>query len=131
MVICAWLTDKYISSIKIFNIGVAGLVIFSISLYYIMSNGIIELIIIAQLIMTIFLAMIMCNVADKIVTAADGQTTTLSIGFNFTAIFVGGLTLLIISYLSGFNLIYVGMFLALFSLTVLLSSKLSSNISLQ
>lgn len=131
MVICAWLTDKYSSSIKIFNIGVTGLVIFSIPLYYIMSNGIIEIIIIAQLIMTIFIAMIMCNVADKIVTAADGQTTTLSIGFNFTAIFVGGLTPLIISYLSGFNLIYVGVFLALCSLTVLLSSKLSNNIALQ
>lgn len=130
MIICAYLTDKYSSSIKTFNAGVWGVVILSIPLYFIMQSGIIELIIITQLVTTACFAMILCNVADQMVRASDGQATTFGIGFNFTGVVIGGTTPLIISYLVELHLAYVGGFVALCSSTALLSNFLKKKTTL-
>lgn len=113
IIICSWLTDKYSSSVRVFNIGVICLVIFSVPIYYFMQSGVIEFIILSQLIMTIYIVMIWCNAADRIVSTAHGQATTLGIGFNFTAVVVGGTTPLIINFLVDINLVYVGVFISL------------------
>ncbi len=122
MIVCAYLTDKYSSSIKTFNIGVWGIVILSIPMYYIMQSDIIELIIIAQLVITACCAMILCNAADQMASASAGKATTLGIGFNFTGVIIGGTTPLIINYLVELHLAYVGAFIALCSSTALLAN---------
>ncbi|MEX6312769.1 MFS transporter [Providencia manganoxydans] len=122
MITCACLTDKYSSSIKTFNIGVWGIVILSIPMYYIMQSDIIELIIIAQLVITACCAMILCNAADQMASASAGKATTLGIGFNFTGVIIGGTTPLIINYLVELHLAYVGAFITLCSSTALLAN---------
>nr|ELR5041080.1 MFS transporter [Providencia stuartii]ELR5081281.1 MFS transporter [Providencia stuartii] len=124
MVICSCITDKYSSSVKVFNMGIWGVITLSIPLYFIMQSGIIELIIISQLLITVCFAMIWCNVADQMVRASGGQATTLGIGFNLTGVIIGGTTPLIISYLVGIHLAYVGMFIALCCLSAILANIL-------
>lgn len=124
MVVCAWLTDKYSSSLRVFKVGVMSLIVFSIPIYYCMSTAIIELIIISQISMTIYVAMIWCNVSNIIVTVSDGQAATLGVGFNFTAIIVGGTTPLIIGTLAGINLIYIGGGLSLCGLSSFVANLL-------
>lgn len=125
MLICSWLTDKYSSSIKVFNFGVGGMIFFSIPICFLIQSNIIILIIIAQLCLTIYISMILCNSASVLVKAAKGQATTIGIVINVTSIIVGGTTPLIISHLVGFNLAYVGVFLSLCGLTLLASFKLT------
>lgn len=127
MVICSWLTDKYSKPERVFNMGVMGLVIFSIPIYYAMNNGGFETILVSQFFMTIYISMIWCNVADQLVRASGGEVTILGVGFNLTATLVGGMTPLIISYLVDINLIYVGMFLSLCGLFPLTLKMLKQN----
>lgn len=124
ILVCGWLTDKYSSSSRVFNIGVAGMVIFSVPLYFVMRSDILELILLAQLMMTIYTSMILCNLSSVIAEFADGQVTTLSLGYNIASTMIGGITPLIISYLLGIDLVYVGAFVAVCGLTLLLSCKL-------
>ncbi|MGM0936807.1 MAG: MFS transporter [Pseudomonadota bacterium] len=128
MIVCSYLTDKYSSSVRIFNIGIFSVIIFSIPLYFIMQSGVIELIIISQLIITVLFSMVWCNVADQMVRASGGQATTLGIGLNLNGVLVGGITPLIISYLVEFNLTYVGVFIALCCLTARLSNVLKNKV---
>lgn len=121
MLICGWLTDKYSSPAKVFNAGVIGLILFSVPLYYVMRSNVVELILLAQLIITINTAMISSTAASVLAGVADGQTTTLSVGYNIASTVAGGLTPLIISYLVTYDLIYAGAYIALSGFSLLLS----------
>lgn len=124
MIVCSCITDKYSSSVRVFNIGIWGVIVFSILLYFIMQSGVIELIIISQLILTVFFSMVWCNVADQMVRSSGGQATTLGLGFNLNGVLVGGTTPLIISYLVEINLAYIDVFISLCCLSVILSNAL-------
>lgn len=130
MLICGWLTDKYSSPQKIFRLGVFGMVLLSIPLYFAMSSGIMILVSIAQLIIIINGAMILCNLSAILFSISGGQTVVLAVGYNLATTFIGGITPLVISYLVGINVGYVGGFIALCGLTFLLSSSLSKNYQL-
>ncbi|MFJ1231109.1 MFS transporter [Yersinia proxima] len=124
MLICGWLTDKYSSSRKVFNLGITGLIIFYIPLYFILRSDVTSLVLLAQLIITINTAMISCNISSVLADIAEGQTTTLSMGYNMSSTIVGGLTPLIISYLVSFDLVYAGIYIAMSGFTLLLSHRL-------
>ncbi|EKT60283.1 MFS transporter [Providencia burhodogranariea] len=124
MLICGWLTDKYSSSKRVFNLGVRGMILLSIPLYLSMDSQFIELIIIAQIIMIIYAAMILCNLSFVQSDSSGGKATTLGVGFNLAATMVGGGTPLIINYLVSIHLFYVGVFLTLCGLTLLISYRL-------
>nr|ELR5038856.1 MFS transporter [Providencia stuartii]ELR5083008.1 MFS transporter [Providencia stuartii] len=130
MLICGWFTDKYSSPQKIFNLGVIGMVLLSIPLYFAMSSGVMILVSIAQLVIIINGAMILCNLSAVLMVASGGQTVVLAVGYNLASAFIGGLTPLVISYLVGINVAYVGGFIALCGLTLLLSNSLSKNYQL-
>lgn len=130
MLICGWLTDKYSSPQKIFRLGVFGMVLLSIPSYFAMSSGIMILVSIAQLIIIINGAMILCNLSAILFSISGGQTVVLAVGYNLATTFIGGITPLVISYLVGINVGYVGGFIALCGLTFLLSSSLSKNYQL-
>lgn len=117
---CGWLTDKYSSSSNIFNIGVAGMVIFSIPLYFMMSSREPLLIILSQVIILIYASMVLCNSSFVFFYYSKGHTTALSVGFNIASVSIGGVTPLVISYLLGIHLVYVGVFLSLSGLTLFL-----------
>ncbi|WP_145520736.1 MFS transporter [Yersinia mollaretii] len=121
MLICGWLTDKYSSPAKVFNAGVIGLILFSVPLYYVMRSNVVELILLAQLIITINTAMISSTGVSVLAGVADGQTTTLSVGYNIASTLAGGLTPLIISYLVTYDLIYAGAYIAFSGFSLFLS----------
>ncbi|EJD6379172.1 hypothetical protein M0L12_RS19455 [Providencia rettgeri] len=55
---------------------------------------------------------------------SDGQATILGVGYNSAAASIGGITPLIVSYLSHFNLGYVGLFIAVCGLFYFVSACL-------
>lgn len=121
MLICGWLTDKYSSSARVLNAGVIGLILLSVPLYYVIRSNVIELILLAQLIIIINAAMISSTMSSVLADVAEGQTTTLSMGYNISSTLAGGLTPLIISYLVSYDLVYAGAYIALSGFSVLLS----------
>ncbi|CNE36788.1 MFS transporter [Yersinia bercovieri] len=121
MLICGWLTDKYSSSARVLNAGVIGLILLSVPLYYVICSNVIELILFAQLIIIINTAMISSTMPSVLAEVAEGQTTTLSMGYNISSTLAGGLTPLIISYLVSYDLVYAGGYIALSGFSLLLS----------
>ncbi|MBN6365355.1 MULTISPECIES: MFS transporter [Providencia] len=123
--VCSWITDKVSSPVKVFNIGVTALIVLSIPLYYMMTLGEVWLIILSQIIMTIYIAMIWCNSAVILVQASGGKVSTLGVGFNSTAVIFGGLTPLVINQLLGLGMVYVGVFLCCCGFVFLLNWKVN------
>ncbi|MEW2739672.1 MFS transporter [Providencia sp. PROV130] len=121
--LCSWITDKVSSPIKVFNVGVVGLIILSVPLYYMMTQGGVWLIILSQIIMTIYISMIWCNSAFILVHASGGKVATLGVGFNSTVVIFGGLTPLIINQLLDLGVVYVGGFLCCCGFAFLLNWK--------
>nr|AJO67547.1 MFS transporter [Aeromonas sp. T61] len=111
MVICGWLTDKYSSAKSIFNMGVIGMVLFSIPLYFLLQIDNLLLVFLVQVVMSAYSAMILCNLSAVLMEKSNGQATILGIGYNSSAAVIGGVTPLVVSYLSHFNLGYVGVFI--------------------
>ncbi|WP_145517398.1 MFS transporter [Yersinia mollaretii] len=121
LAICGWLTDKYATPSKVFNLGVTLLVILSVPLYFILNSKTMELILLAQFIITLNAAMILCNLAAVLFDASRGHTTTLGMGYNISLSLFGGLTPLVISYLISYSVIYAGIYISLSGLALLLS----------
>lgn len=113
MLICGWLTDKYNVLERVFNLGVMGMVFLSIPLYILISSHSITLIIIAQLIINIYAAMILATTPFMLFKAAKGRVVTLALGFSFASMLLGGVTPLITTYLANINVAYIGLFLTL------------------
>lgn len=122
--ICAWLTDKYSSAEKIYRVGVIGTILCSIPLYFVMTSQVIELVFFALLTMMVFATMVLCNWAYMMAEKANDQATELGIGYNVSSTIIGGATPLVVSYLVGIHLTYVGGFVALCCLTLLVSNWL-------
>ncbi|MDV5226679.1 MFS transporter [Providencia rettgeri] len=122
--VCAWLTDKYSSAEKIYRIGVIGTILFSVPLYFMMTSQMIGWVFFALLSMMVFATMILCNWAYMMAVNASGQATELGIGYNVSSTIIGGATPLVVSYLVGIHLAYVGGFVALCCLTLLISTCL-------
>lgn len=112
MLICGWLTDKYSSPERVFNLGVLGMVILSVPLYIGISQSSTIFLILSQAIMTIYAAMILCNFSYMLSQVAQGKVAILAFGFNIAATVLGGITPLVINYLVEINLFFVGAFLA-------------------
>ena len=132
MLICGWLTDKYNALERVFNLGVMGMVFLSIPLYILISSHSITLIIIAQLIINIYAAMILATTPFMLFKAAKGRVVTLALGFSFASMLLGGVTPLITTYLANINVAYIGLFLTLCgSLRFLIYRKSFSEIKIE
>lgn len=127
MLICGWLADKYNALERVFNLGVMGMVFLSIPLYTLISSHSITLIIIAQLIINIYAAMILATTPFMLFKAAKGRVVTLALGFSFASMLLGGVTPLITTYLANINVAYIGLFLTLCGALRFLIYKKSSN----
>lgn len=117
MLICGWLTDKYSSAKQVFNIGVILMVFCSAPLYLILQTNNLLLVLIAQLLMSVYSAMILCNLSAVLISKSNGQAAILGIGYNGASASLGGITPLIVSYLSQYHLAYVGAFIAICGLS--------------
>lgn len=113
--------DKHNYSEKIYKTGVISIIILSIPLYLLMSSGQVFCVFFAQGMIAIFSAMVLCNWASVMARPAKGQSTTLGVGYNLTSTLVGGVTPLIIGYLSQYHLAYVGAFIAVCGLSYFIS----------
>lgn len=132
MLIFGWLTDKYNALEKVFNLGVMGMVFLSIPLYILISSHSITLIIIAQLIINIYAAMILATTPFMLFKAAKGRVVTLALGFSFASMLLGGVTPLVTTYLANINVAYIGLFLTLCgSLRFLIYRKSFSEIKIE
>lgn len=127
MLICGWLADKYNALERVFNLGVMGMVFLSIPLYILISSHSITLIIIAQLIINIYAAMILATTPFMLFKAAKGRVVTLALGFSFASMLLGGVTPLITTYLANINVAYIGLFLTLCGALRFITYKKSSN----
>ncbi|EOV8086442.1 MFS transporter [Providencia rettgeri] len=124
MLICGWLTDKYSSVKSVFNMGVIGMVLLSVPLYFSLQLDNLLLVFFAQVVMSAYSAMILCNLSAVLMDKSNGQATILGVGYNGASASIGGITPLIVSYLSHFNLGYVGLFIAGCGLSYFISTWL-------
>nr|EIL1984127.1 MFS transporter [Providencia rettgeri]EIL1985334.1 MFS transporter [Providencia rettgeri] len=112
ILICGWLTDKYSSAKSVFNMGVTGMVLLSVPLYFSLQLDNLLLVFFAQVVMSTYSAMILCNLSAVVMDKSNGQTTILGVGYNSASASIGGVTPLVVGYLGHFNLGYVGLFIA-------------------
>lgn len=118
------LTDKYSSAITVFNLGVYAMIFLSIPLYSIFNSNVTEWFILAQIIMVIYNAMILCNFSSVLATYSKGSVAILALGYSMGSAILGGVTPLIISYLMKVGYIYIGVFLTFCGLSFLLANKI-------
>ncbi|HEM8293951.1 TPA: MFS transporter [Providencia stuartii] len=111
MLFFGWFADKYSNPQKIYNLGVACMLVLSIPLFFLINSRVIELIILAQIIITLYAAMVLSNSTYMLFYASEGNVINFAIGFNLAVTMLGGITPLITSYLADINLIYIGVFL--------------------
>ncbi|GAB1438383.1 MFS transporter [Providencia sp.] len=121
MLICGWFTDKYSSPRWVFKMGVIGMVLLSAPLYFILQFNSLLVVMVAQLIMSAYSAMILCNLSAVLMEKSNEQAAVLGIGYNGASASIGGITPLAVGYLSGFNLGFVGAFIAICGLSYFLS----------
>ncbi|ELY3854971.1 MFS transporter [Providencia huaxiensis] len=117
ILICGWLTDKYSSAKSVFNMGVTGMVLLSVPLYFSLQLDNLLLVFFAQVVMSTYSAMILCNLSAVVMDKSNGQTTILGVGYNSASASIGGVTPLVVGYLGHFNLGYVGLFIAVCGLS--------------
>lgn len=87
------------------------MLVLSIPLFFLINSRVIELIILAQIIITLYAAMVLSNSTYMLFYASEGNVINFAIGFNLAVTMLGGITPLITSYLADINLIYIGVFL--------------------
>ncbi len=121
MLICGWLTDKYSSVKSDFNMGVIGMV-FSVPLYFSLQLDNLLLVFFAQVVMSAYSAMILCNLSAVLMDKSNGQATIL--GVQWCLCLYRGITPLVVGYLGHFNLGYVGLFVAVCGLSYFISTWL-------
>ncbi|MEQ4699936.1 MFS transporter [Providencia rettgeri] len=124
MLICGWLTDKYSSVKSVFNMGVIGMVLLSVPLYFSLQLDNLLLVFFAQVVMSVYSAMILCNLSAVLMDKSNGQATILGVGYNGASASIGGITPLVVGYLGHFNLGYVGLFVAVCGLSYFISTWL-------
>ncbi|WP_231960240.1 hypothetical protein, partial [Tepidimonas fonticaldi] len=89
MAIVGWLTDNYSYSERVFNLGVKLAAILSIPIYYLMSTNVLSLVLISQSSIIIISAMVLCNRNYAMAKPANGQVTTVSMGYNLASTIIG------------------------------------------
>ncbi|MEQ4779177.1 MFS transporter [Providencia huaxiensis] len=117
MIAVGWLTDKYSKPEKVFKLGILGMFIFSFPTYWLMGTQSIQWVICIQFIITIYAAMILSNFSFMLCLYSEGKTASLALGFNLAATILGGITPLLFSYFTKFNLMYIGIYLTLCGLS--------------
>ncbi len=89
MLICGWLTDKYSSVKSDFNMGVIGMVLLSVPLYFSLQLDNLLLVFFAQVVMSAYSAMILCNLSAVLMDKSNGQATILGVGYNGALLYRG------------------------------------------
>ncbi|MBX9477207.1 MFS transporter [Yersinia enterocolitica] len=121
MLLFGWLIDKHLTAAKGFRWGVFILIIFTAPLYFLLSSNNLELVLLAQFLITANAALIISCIQSVVANIAQGHTATMGVGCNLAPSLFGGVAPLIISILLPYGLVYVGGYIALTGFTVLLS----------
>lgn len=124
------LTDKYSTPEKVFEYGVKLAFLFSVPIYFFISNYGLVVSILSQLVMLIISAMVLCNWNYAMTKPADGHVTTFSMGYNIASVIIGGVTPMIIINLVSVHVSLVGVFVMVSALSLFLSLFLRRNNSL-
>lgn len=131
-----WLTDKVSLSGRSFKLGVVLGVLALYPCYSVLSSShSLATQTIALLVISIISALVLANLAAVLFDIARGDTMALGMGYNVALSIFGGLSPLVVKYLSGIDVSYIGAYAALAMLPALfgivLASKVSSPSSLE
>ncbi|NIL21569.1 MFS transporter [Yersinia mollaretii] len=116
-----WLVDRYSTVANVFKWSIFSLIMFTAPLFLLLSSRHIEVILLAQLLITANAALIIVCTLSVIANIAKGHTATLGVGHNLSASLFGGMTPLIIDTLLPYGLVYAGSYISLSGFILLLS----------
>ncbi|EFB72674.1 Alpha-ketoglutarate permease [Providencia rustigianii] len=113
IILSCWWTTKYSTPLRIYRIGVAALVLLAAPVYFTLQLDNLMLVCLAQLSIAGCSSMILANLPAVLARVVHGNTAMLGAGYNGASVCIGGVTPLVITYLSDFHLGYAGCFIAL------------------
>ncbi len=112
LVLVSFATDKLSTPTISFKVGVLGIIVCAIPLYWVLDTKVIEYILIAQVLYTIMAAMVLGNLAAVLFHSSKNQLVPLGVGYNVALSIFGGLTPLIITGLIPHGFAFVGLYIA-------------------
>jgi len=129
IVFVGWLFDRYSSSKKAMDLGVYCLIILSAPLYAILDTGNVVYLVIANTGLLFISALILAPTCAVIFSQVKGthKAVSLGVGFNSALSIFGGITPLVITLLSPYELKYTGLIIGLFGFTYLYSMRIKSS----
>ncbi|MCL9783679.1 MFS transporter [Vibrio sp. S4M6] len=120
MIIVGFLTDKISNPKNSFRLGLLLALLFQYPLYYfIVKSDSVALHWFALASITFISAMILSNLAGVLFSVSFGSTVDLGLGYNISSATFGGLSPLIVQYVSSFGTQYVGLYASLAALPAL------------
>ncbi len=120
MIIAGLATDKLTTPRKGFKVGLILALVCQYPLYYAIvktDSAAIQWFALASI--TFISAIILSNLAGALFSVSDGSTVNLGLGYNISSATFGGLSPIIVQYLSSYGTQYVGLYAALASLPAL------------
>jgi len=122
ILVVGWITDKWSSPEKSFSRGaIAGLIALYPAYYLLSQHGYSSGVQwIALLVISFISALILANLASMLFKEAQGNTTSLGLGYNVALSIFGGISPLIVQFLSDYNTSYVGLFASAATIPALL-----------
>ena len=116
----AWWVDKYTTPEKAFTAGIVGAFLLSIPIYWLLGGGSLLWIIIAQIMLSIIIALILGNLAAVLWLKSDGKNIALGSGYNLSLSIFGGISPLVIDSLLPYGFVWAGLYVAVSALPALL-----------
>ena len=120
MVVAGLATDRLSTPKQGFKLGLILALVFQYPLYYtIVKTDSVIVLWLSLACITFISALILSNLAGVLFSVSEGSTVDLGLGYNISSATFGGLSPLIVQYLSSYGTQYVGLYAALASLPAL------------
>ena len=120
MIIVGLATDKFSTPKQGFKLGLILALVFQFPLYYaIVKTDSVAMLWFALAAITFISALILSNLAGVLFSVSSGSTVDLGLGYNISSATFGGLSPLIVQYVSSYGTQYVGLYASLAALPAL------------
>ena len=125
MILSGLATDKFSTPRKGFKLGLVLSLVFQVPLYYvIVKTDSTVLLWLSFAIITLISSLILSNLAGVLFSVSEGSTVDLGLGYNISSATFGGLSPLIVQYLSSYGTQYVGLYAAFAAIPALVGLSL-------
>lgn len=127
ILIVGWATDKLSFPRRSFKVGLlVGLVTLYPSYHLLSTHASLSIQWSALVFISFISALILANLAAVLFDIAEGNTTSLALGYNIALSIFGGLSPLIVAYLSGIDISYVGIYASLAVIPAIIGFRIST-----